>query len=49
VVPQHLLYTFPGNNHVSVVRILFLPSELAGFCYDVQVSFMSIRTGAVIV
>jgi len=46
-VTHRSLYSLPGNNHLSVARILFLPTELLVYTYDVQVLFTSIRTGSV--
>ena len=46
-VVQRSLYSLPGNNHLSVARILFLSAESNGFTYDVQVLFTSIRAGTV--
>jgi len=46
-VTLHSMYSLSENNHLSVARILFLPTESFGFTYDLQVLFTSIRTGTV--
>ena len=45
-ITQRFLYQLPGAVYMSVARILFIPSELH-FTYDIQVLFVSIKSGTV--
>ena len=45
-ITQKFLYQLPGAVYMSVARILFIPSELH-FTYDIQVLFVSIKSGTV--